>query len=94
MGDRGGADPRRADFPLGLGAVAEGDVAGKFLHLDRREGRGDVTTDALAQRCLGRGRPPDHDLGLRLEGGSEEDEALDVVEVEVGEQDVEPGRLG
>src|SRR4051794_14723657 len=39
------------------------------------------------------GGAPDKDLGLRGEGGGEEDEALDVVEVEVGEEDVEPGRL-
>ena len=91
--DRGGADPGRADLPLALRAVAEGDVAGQLADLDRRERRRDVAGDAVAQRGLGRGRSPDHDLGLRAEGGGEEDEALDVVEVEVGEEDVEPGRL-
>ena len=93
VGDRGGADPRRADLPLGLRAVAEGDVAGQLAHLDRRERRGDVAGDAVAQRGLRRGRAPDHDLGLRAEGGGEEDQALDVVEVQVGEQDVQAGRL-
>ncbi len=93
MGDRGGADPRRADLPLALRAVAEGDVAGQLAHLDRRERRRDVAGDAIAQRGLGRGRAPDHDLGLGAEGGGEEDQALDVVEVEVGEQDVQAGRL-
>ena len=93
VGDRGGADPRRADLPLGLRAAAEGDVAGQLAHLDRRERRRDVAGDAVAQRGLGRGRAPDHDLGLRPEGGGEEDQALDVVEVEVGEEDVQPGRL-
>ena len=93
VGDRGGADPRRADLPLGLRRVAEGDVAGQLAHLDRRERRRDVAGDAVAQRGLRRGRPPDHDLGLRPEAGGEEDQALDVVEVEVGEQDVQAGRL-
>ena len=93
VGDRGGADPGRADLPLALRAVAEGDVAGQLADLDRGERRGDVAGDAVAQRGLGRGRPPDHDLGLGAEGGGEEDEALDVVEVEVGEEDVQPGRL-
>ncbi len=92
--DRGGADPRRADLPLGLWAVAEGDVAGQLADLDRRERRRDVAGDAVAQRGLRRGRPPDHDLGLGPEGRGEEDQALDVVEVEVGEEDVEAGRLG
>ncbi len=64
VGDRGGADPRRADLPLGLRAVAEGDVAGQLAHLDRRERRRDVAGDAVAQRGLRRGRAPDHDLGL------------------------------
>ena len=94
VGDRGGADPRRADLPLALRAVAEGDVAGQLAHLDRRERRGDVAGDAVAQRGLRRGGPPDHDLGLRPEGRGEEDQALDVVEVKVGEEDVEAGRLG
>ena len=93
VGDRGGADPGRADLPLGLRAVAEGDVAGQLADLDRRERGGDVAGDAVAQRGLRRGRAPDHDLGLRPEGGGEEDQALDVVEVEVGEEDVQPGRL-
>src|SRR5689334_13332758 len=93
VGDRGGADAGRADLPLALRAVAEGDVAGKLAYLYRRERGGDVAGDAVAQRGLGRGRPPDHDLGLGTEGGGEEDEALDVVEVEVGEEDVEAGRL-
>ena len=93
VGDRGGADPRRADLPLGLRAVAEGDVAGQLADLDRRERRRDVAGDAVAQRGLGRGRPPDDDLGLGAEGRGEEDEALDVVEVQVGEEDVEAGRL-
>ena len=41
----------------------------------------------------GEAGPPDHDLGLRAEGGGEEGEAEDVVEVEVGEEDVQSCRL-
>src|ERR1700710_423745 len=93
MGDRGGADPGRADLPLTVGGVAEGDVAGQLPHLDRGERRGDVAGDAIAQRGLGGGGPPDHDLGLGPEGGGEEGEAEDVIEVEVGEEDVQPSRL-
>jgi len=33
-------------------------------------------------------------FGLGAEGGGEEDEALDVIEVQMGEQDVEAGGLG
>ena len=50
VGDRGGADPGRADLPLGLGAVTEGDVAGELADLDRRERRRDVAGDPIAQR--------------------------------------------
>src|SRR5262249_23663377 len=80
-------------LPVDLGAVTEGDVAGELFDLDRGEWGGDVAGDPLSQRGLGRARAPDHDLGLRLEGGREEDEALDVVEGEVGEEDVEAGGL-
>ena len=48
MGDRGGPDPRRADLPVDLGAVPEGDVARQLLDLDRGEGGGDVARDPLA----------------------------------------------
>src|SRR5205085_3728978 len=88
-----GTNSRRADLPLAVRRVAEGDVAGELTHLDRRERRRDVAGDPVLQRGLRGGRTPDDDLGLRLEGGGEEDQPLDVVEVQVREQDVETCRL-
>src|ERR1700710_1137224 len=71
MGDRGGADPGRADLPLTVGGVAEGDVAGQLPHLDRGERRGDVAGDAIAQRGLGGGGAPHHALALGAWGGGD-----------------------
>jgi hypothetical protein len=48
-------------------------------------GFGDVAGEALAQRASGRWRTPDGDLDLGIEEGCEEHQALDVVEVQVGE---------
>ena len=45
----------------------------------------------LLEQCLRRGRPPDPDLRLGAKAGREEHQPLDVVQVEVGEQDVDPG---
>ena len=60
-------------------------------------GSGDVAGDPVLERGLRRGRPPDRDLHVGAEAGREEHQALDVVEVQVGEQDVDlrcawPGR--
>src|SRR5881394_127954 len=93
VGDRGGTDARWSDLPLCLGGVAKRDVAGQLTHLYRGKRRRDVAGDAVAQGGLRRGRAPDHDLGLRAKAGGEEDEALDVVEAEVGEQNMKAGRL-
>src|SRR4029079_18990833 len=73
--------------------VAKRDVAGQLAYLHGGEGGRDVAGDAVAQRRFGRGRPPDDDLGLGLERGGEEDQPLDVIQVKMGEEDVEPGRL-
>src|SRR6202012_1420014 len=72
----------------------EGDIAGQLADLDRRERRRDVAGDAVAEAGLGRRRSPDHDLGVGAEERGEEGEALDVVEVKVGEEEVDAGRLG
>jgi hypothetical protein len=53
VGDRGGADPRRADLPLGLRAMAEGNVAGELADLDRGERRRDVATISVWGRNAG-----------------------------------------
>jgi hypothetical protein len=50
------------------------------VQVERRERRGDVAGEALAQR-LGVGRTPDDDLGVRHEQRREERQPLDVVEV-------------
>src|SRR5829696_283827 len=93
MCDGLGADLRRPDFPLGRGRVAEVDIAGELADLNGGEGSGDVARDPLLERGLGRGRAPDRDLGLGAEAGGKEHQSLDVVEMEVGEQDVHPRQL-
>ena len=89
MVDGLGADRRRADLPLARRRVAKRDRAGQLAHLDRRQRGGDVAGDAVLERGLGRSRPPDRDLHVGPEAGREEHQALDVVEVQVGEQDVD-----
>jgi hypothetical protein len=56
--------------------------------VERRERRGEVAREALGQR-LGVGRAPENDLGIWDEQGREEHQPLDVLEVELGEQDVD-----
>ena len=94
VGDRLGADRRPAELPLARGRVAEGDRAGQLADLDRRERGRDVAGDPVLERGLGRGRAPDRDLRLGPEAGREEHQPLDVVEVQVGEQDVDPRAAG
>src|SRR5215212_2963008 len=90
MRDRFGTDRGRVEFPFRGRGVAERDRAGKLAHLDRGEWRGDVACDAILERRLGRGRAPDRDLRIRAEARRKEHQALDVVEVKVSEQDVDP----
>ena len=97
MRDRRRSDPCGADLPLDVRAVPERDVARELAHLDRRKRGRDVARDPVLERCVGSGRSPDDDLGVRPEGRGEEHETLDVVEVKVGQKDVElrrPGRQG
>ena len=56
--------------------------------MERCERWGEVAGEALGER-LGVGWPPDDDLGVGHEEGCEEHQPLDVVEVEVGEEDVD-----
>ena len=88
MGDGGCLDARGPDVPLALRAGAEGDPGRELVQMERRERRGEVVGEALGQR-LGGGRAPDDDLGVRHEQRREEHQPLDVVEVQVGEQDVD-----
>ena len=74
------------------GHVQEGDLGREVADLHRRERRGDVTPEAVLQRLVGVGRSPDEDPGVGAEAGGEEHQALDVVEVKVGEQQVDHRR--
>src|SRR5438046_1191965 len=68
-------------------------VESAWPQVQRGQRRGEVAGRALAQRVRW-GRAPDDDLGVGLEEGREEHQPLDVVEVQVGEQDVDAGGLG
>ncbi len=87
--DRLRADSGGTDLPLDRVRLAEGHERGQLADLDRCEWRRDVAGDAITQGGLGRSRTPDHDLGLRPERGREEHQTLDVVEMQMGEQDVD-----
>src|SRR5436190_23534261 len=90
--DRLAANRHRAELPLDRRRLAEGDRTGKLPDLDRRQGGRDVTSDPVLKRRLRRGRSPHGDLGVGAEARREEHQALDVVEVEVGEEDVDARR--
>ena len=87
--DSFGADARAADVPLAHRAVAKVELAGQLAHVDRSQGGGKIARDAHFQRHTRRRGPPDGHAIVRVEQGREEEQALNVVEVQVGEQDVD-----
>ena len=94
VGDRGGADRGRADRPLAVRRLAKRHVTGQLAHLERRQRRRDVAGDAVLERRVVGLRSPDHDLGAGPKQRREEHQPLDVIEVQVGEQQVQrPGVL-
>lgn len=56
-------------FPFALRAGAEGDSGRELVQVERREQRGEVAGEAVAQR-LGVGWAPDDDLGVGHEEGA------------------------
>ena len=92
VGDGLSADTSGAQIPLAGGRVEEVDLAGQLTDLDGGERGRDVARNALLEGGLRRRGPPDRDLGLRSEAGCEEHQALDVVQVQVGEEDVDLGQ--
>src|SRR4051812_4398162 len=64
-------------------------MARKLANVDRRQRCRDVTRDAVLERRLRRRRSPDDDLRARVEHWREEHEALDVVQVQVRQEDVQ-----
>ena len=77
-----------ADRPRGGRRVPELHACRQLPDLDRGERVRDVAGGALAQRAPGRGRAPDGEMDGRVEQWGEEHQPLDVVQVEVGQQDV------
>jgi len=80
VGDEGCLDACGPDLPLALRAGAEGDPGRELVQVDRRERRGEVAGEAVAQR-LSSGWAPDDDLRVGREQRCEEQQSLDVVEV-------------
>src|SRR5207302_4884375 len=93
-GDGFGPDARRAYLPLAHRAVAKVDVGRQLAHLDRRERVGQVASDLVLQRGARCAGAPDRDLRIGTEERREEEQALDVVQVKVAEQDVDIGAGG
>jgi hypothetical protein len=69
-------------------AILEPDARRKISDLKRRQGVREVAPETLAQWALLAHRTPDGHLHCRVEQGSEEHQALDVIEMEVRQQNV------
>ncbi len=88
MGDQRPPHPELAEAPAVRRHLLERDPRGQVSNLNRRERGRQVARQALAQGDSTR-RPPDRDLDLGIEQRREEEQPLDVVEVQVGEQYVQ-----
>ena len=88
VGDEGSPYGDRADRDRVLGRVVEGHRARDVGQPHREQRRRQVGGDALGERLHRRRRAPHVHVDIGLEEGPEEAEALQVVEVEVGEEDV------
>ena len=89
----GAPDAHTPQFPLGLRDVVELEMGRKLVDVHGEQGRREVRGHAVAERMRGRGRTPDVHLAVRVPDGSEESHPLDVIEVEMGEKDVDAGRM-
>ena len=87
--DRLRTNTRCAKPPLQRLGLSKRDERRELPDLHRRERRRDVAPDPLPQRCFGRRRAPHDDLRLGSEQGREEHQPLDVIQVQVGQQDVD-----
>ena len=87
--DRRRAQRGRPDLPLGRRRLPERHVAGQLPHLHRRQRRRDVAARSAPASDASAAFGPQIASSVRgPERRREEHEALDVVEVEVGEEDV------
>src|SRR5205823_6456634 len=71
------------------GDISECDASRKLPDLDRRERVRDVAAEALAQRPPSGRRTPDGDLRVGVKKRSKEHQALNVVEMQMCEQNMQ-----
>ena len=88
MADQRGADPERADLERRARHLVAGD-AGQIAQMHREQRRREVARQPRLERQRAARRPPDVDLDVGLIERGEEAQALDVVHVQVGQQDVD-----
>ena len=86
-------DRDRADRPRLPWGVVEGHPRRHLRQVHREQRRREVGRDALVERGDGRGRSPDVQLGVGRPDRPEHAEALEVVDVQVREQQVDPGHV-
>ena len=87
-----GPNGRRADRHALLGGVMEGDPRRDVDQPDREQRGREIDGDALGQALYRRGRPPEMDLGAGDEERTEEPEPLQMIEMQMGEEDVQLAR--
>ena len=86
-------DPSGAQLPFVLRNVVEHHVGRDLVDVHREQWRGEVGGHAVPERVPWRCRPPEVDLAVRVPDRGEEPEALDVIEVEMRQQDVDAGGI-
>jgi len=92
VGDGLGQEPTATDLLLFVRDVVESHLRGNVGQLDREERRGEVAGDALLQGADGRGWAPDVEIRLGDPQGCEEPQPLEVIEVKMGEKEVDRSR--
>jgi hypothetical protein len=92
MDDRAGDDLRRAEGPGLVGSVVEMESRRHFREPHREQRRREVLRDPIGQGAGRRLRSPDVEFGTGIPERREEPEALEMIEMQVAEQDVDPLR--
>jgi hypothetical protein len=85
-----GNDLEAADAYRLIGRVMQHDSSVEVSEPDREEWRREIASEASPQVHRRRARAPNMDLAGRPKERGKEAEALDVVHVEVGQEDVQP----